>query len=308
MTSREDTNYGFALRTIPREPSTVTKNYFAPIATHVDEDDLKHDEDVIAQLSNWAHRVQTKSKKVPPAKKSQISHARSINVDEDRLDNILAEHRGFLDRQYELLEKLNLPRHGVTVSSENELNQALKDHPQLLAAMPCDPKSIKKAAKKMPDRMLLQEGEMWVMVDSGAGVPGIDVGKHCPELRHKLRDAVRKKRCVLADGSELMVDKEIDLLCKFGEHELPITYSQLPVSCPILSVRRIVRRGNRVMFTDDGGYIEHKVTGRRIDFVEREGVYFVKMKILGLVEDMPTPVCSCQALDAPSPDFHRQGK
>ena len=63
-------------------------------------------------------------------------------------------------------------------------------------------------------------------------------------------------------------------------HKVPITFSDLPVQCPILSVRKIVRRGNKVVFNLDGGYIKHKATGNKMYFVEREGVYFIKMKIL----------------------------
>ena len=33
------------------------------------------------------------------------------------------------------------------------------------------------------------------LMDSGAGVAGINTKKHCPHLLHKLRDARKKKRC-----------------------------------------------------------------------------------------------------------------
>ena len=49
------------------------------------------------------------------------------------------------------------------------------------------------------------------MVDSGAGVPGINVDKHCPQLRHKLCEATNKFKCVTANGGEMIVDKEIEL-------------------------------------------------------------------------------------------------
>ena len=77
-----------------------------------------------------------------------------------------------------------------------------------------------------------------------------------------------------------MIDKEIDIDCEFGDHKMSIVFADLPVQCPILSVRRKFKKGNRVIFNDGGGYIEHSVTRRRIDFVEREGVYFIKMNIV----------------------------
>ena len=36
-----------------------------------------------------------------------------------------------------------------------------------------------------------------------------------------------------------------------------------------------------MILNEHGGYILHKESGRQIPFVEREGVYFIKMKILG---------------------------
>ena len=78
----------------------------------------------------------------------------------------------------------------------------------------------------------------------------------------------------------MLIDKEIDIDCEFGDHKMTITFADLPVQCPILSVRRIIKKGNRVIFNDGGGYIEHTVTRRRIDFIEREGVYFIKMNLV----------------------------
>ena len=48
---------------------------------------------------------------------------------------------------------------------------------------------------------------------------------------------------------------------------------------PILSVRRVVKNKNRVLFEDEGGPTESKSTGMRIPFFEHEGVYVLKLKI-----------------------------
>ena len=62
---------------------------------------------------------------------------------------------------------------------------------------------------------------------------------------------------------------------------MAVNFADLPVQCPILSVRRIIRIRNDIVFTEAGGYIQHRTSRRKIDFVDREGVYFIKMKILG---------------------------
>ena len=80
-----------------------------------------------------------------------------------------------------------------------------------MTAMPANRKKMIKASKKAPDTHLLHEGEVWAMVDSDAGVPGMRVDKHRPQLRHKLREATKKFKCVTASGGEMVVDKEIEL-------------------------------------------------------------------------------------------------
>ena len=46
---------------------------------------------------------------------------------------------------------------------------------------------------------------------------------------------------------------------------------------PLGSVRRICEAGNRVMFDDDGSYIESKNTGKRTKFYKVKGVYLLRL-------------------------------
>jgi hypothetical protein len=176
----------------------------------------------------------------------------------------------------------NLPFTGV-ISSEKDLDKALQEHPALMTAMPTDRNNIIKGSKKVPNKMVLGDGECWAMMDAGPGVHGINAKEHCPHLLHALRGAAVRKTCITANGGEMICDSEIELKCETDGHTMNIKLSDLPVSCPILSVRRIVKKGNDVVFNDGGGYILHRQSKRRIEFVEREGVYFIRMKITGAV-------------------------
>ena len=77
----------------------------------------------------------------------------------------------------------------------------------------------------------------------------------------------------------MVVDKEIELNIELDGQPVTVKFSELPVQMPILSVRKIVKKGNRVVFQDQGGYIVNKNTGRKINFVDKNGVYFVRMKL-----------------------------
>ena len=61
------------------------------------------------------------------------------------------------------------------------------------------------------------------------------------------------------------------------DHILPM--DDLPLEMPILSVRKIVCKGNSVTFRDGGGHIKNVKTGKRLSFVERQGVYFNNVQV-----------------------------
>ena len=90
-----------------------------------------------------------------------------------------------------------------------------------------------------------------------------------------------------------------ELSVELDGQPVTIKLSELPVQCPILSVREIVKRGSMVVFRNQGGYIVHKVTGRKINFVENDGVYFVRMKC---------PECTTKDVETNEPGFSRPGR
>ena len=49
------------------------------------------------------------------------------------------------------------------------------------------------------------------------------------------------------------------------------------VSQALLSVRELTRRNNRVVFDEEGSYIEDKMTGEKMWLKEVNGMYMLKM-------------------------------
>ena len=49
------------------------------------------------------------------------------------------------------------------------------------------------------------------------------------------------------------------------------------VNKALLSVAKTVKMGNRVVFEDEGSYIEDKTTGERMYLEERGGMYMLKL-------------------------------
>ena len=63
----------------------------------------------------------------------------------------------------------------------------------------------------------------------------------------------------------MIVDNEIELNIELDGQPVTVKLSELPVQMPVLSVRKIVKKGNKVVFQDQGGYIGNRNTGRNIN-------------------------------------------
>ena len=61
----------------------------------------------------------------------------------------------------------------------------------------------------------------------------------------------------------------------------PVNFKDMEVELPILSVRKMVKRGNDVRFVPDGSTITHRDASRLIKFHGHEGVYFPKLTVAG---------------------------
>ena len=88
------------------------------------------------------------------------------------------------------------------------------------------------------------------MMDSGAGCNAADAKKEFGA--HRVQGARNKQQCVVADGTEITSNGicNVTALVEGEEHLIP--FEDLPVECPIISVRKVVKKGNIVKFKDGG--------------------------------------------------------
>ena len=127
------------------------------------------------------------------------------------------------------------------------------------------------------------------MMDSGAGCHAANAKKEFP--RHRRSKAKQIRRCVLANGDPMTSDETVAVKVDIQGEQHIINFDDLPVECPIISVRMIVHKGNRVVFEEKGGYIMNMISKKKLYFVEKHGVYFIKVDVI-----------------QPDEDFHRLGR
>jgi hypothetical protein len=95
---------------------------------------------------------------------------------------------------------------------------------------------------------------------------------------------VNKGRCVIKGSVQGM--------------DLNMAFKDMETEVPILSVRKMVKKGNDVKFQKGGGTITNRATGRVLRFYEYDGVYFLKIEVNDPIA-CPDP--------ADNQDFPRQG-
>ena len=97
----------------------------------------------------------------------------------------------------------------------------------------------------------------------------------------KAVEAVNAKNDIflqMADGSRNphMGEKSFKAYTDQG-HLRHMTAAVTEVDDALLSVSKVVKAGNRVVFDDSGSYIEHKVTGEVTPLFEQRGLYKLKI-------------------------------
>ena len=83
-----------------------------------------------------------------------------------------------------------------------------------------------------------------------------------------------------ANGAKLanLGEKHFEVVTAEG-NPAAATFQVAEVTRPLCSVTRICDRGNRVVFTSEGGYIENTASGVKTGFSRRNNVYVMEMYV-----------------------------
>ena len=130
-------------------------------------------------------------------------------------------------------------------------------------------------------RAIAEEGE-WeeieMAVDSGATETVVIENM---VMSVEVRDGPASRRGVcyeVADGTTIpnLGEKKFTAVSEEGTTR-NITAQVCAVNKALLSVKKMARAGNRIVFDEDGSYVEDKVTGERMWMRDEGGMYMLKM-------------------------------
>ena len=113
-----------------------------------------------------------------------------------------------------------------------------------------------------------------VTIDSGAAENVLS--EECvPSVKTTPSEGSRARMNFLAANGDKIPnqgEKKLRVVTQEGL-ERSMLFQVAPVTKPLGSVSKICKKGHRVVFDDDGSYIENKITGEYMNLREKNGVY-----------------------------------
>ena len=257
----------------------------------LEEDDDEPDE-MVKFMNNFAHRVQLGKKQ-----------AQKLRKPKEDIDAVLKEFKN------------NSAQKDKTVVVQQARDLDAPEVRRIVKPLPDDPREIDRLAKLCPrDVAELEEGEIWVLWDTGASCSAMKVNRDCPQYSHLVTST---KASSSGQGAESACggsikergEVSIDLLIGGEYHRMPVR--DMDVSMPIASGRSCVESGdNYALLHRHGGIIKNVVSGKEIKLYGRQGVFFFKARVLppGSIDDsVQLPFMTSLNGRSPSSPFVRLG-
>ena len=247
----------------------------------VDVPEQEYDADMMQSLNNWAAKVHVK----PHKKKKTSAVAKEIAKDCQYIQSAVKAE-------------------GLTVKNDKDISKA--EH--LIKPLPYGRKEIAKVAKKLNNNIHLEADEMLVMIDSGSFTHAADCDRESAlqALSQFIKAPTPAEQAEIAETACGGILKKLGTLkvnALVDGETVAIKFDHRRVKVPILSVRRLCKDGNYCVIHKKGGFIFNEATGKRIKFMELNGVYYMRLKVVAPSDQQPDE----PAIDAPPQPFARQG-
>ena len=183
--------------------------------------------------------------------------------------------------RFEYVAQPSPPPANFMLCTDKNLDLFLLKNPKI-AAIPAAVDRLKKLLKDMPTELRCQDGEVLCLVDSGATINAAWIDRHFPSYSHLVQPteaSLRGDGARTACGQELLNKGRCVVHGKAQGTSLNMAFKDMETEVPIISVRKMVKKGNDVQFGAGGGTITNRSTGRRLRLYEHDGVYFLKINV-----------------------------
>ena len=134
---------------------------------------------------------------------------------------------------------------------------------------------------------------MLLLMDSGATIHAGEIKKYFPQYSRSIKRSRAQDMgatATSAGGHALKYEGKCRIDGDVEGMPISVMLNNMKVDIPILSVRKLVKDGFDICFTESGGYIKARDDGKKVQLIEADGAYWLKMKVNPPDDPMGEPV------------------
>ena len=199
---------------------------------------------------------------------------------------------------------------GNVMACLNAFAHAVKSGPKLSQrqrkAQPGPPRLTKKQIQdivhktasgqiKLPDLQPLHDDDLtsvWALLDAGSAVHVVEFAKHLPGIKIRESKAQRHGVKYLCAGGARIPNKG-EGVAKFQTEDgqdKSMVFQNAEVGMPVMSTNGVAVDWNaEITYGADKGHVTMLANGKRTNFIMRDGVYFIEMRVPRKVAQEPPP-------------------
>ena len=191
------------------------------------------------------------------------------------------------------------------ISSVEDLEKAIKANPRF-GTVPASTKKLNRALRRPLAEINLENDEILALIDTGATVHAADSEVHFKDYVDQVRPTPSSRRgdgAVTAGGHLLPNKGKFTVHAIADGQDVSIPFNDMKVQMPILAVKKMMKKGTKMLLEEDGGVLYNSRTQQRLNFIEHSGLWFMKLK----VKPPPGSRDADESLGDQPMDFHRRG-
>ena len=204
-----------------------------------------------------------------------------LSEDDDDVEDEISDDMISQFSRWAKVRKAKKPKKVIQIASIKQLEDHVANNDNI-KKLPDSTKKLKKMLKKLPEDIELANDEVLALIDTGSHIHAADVDVHFPDYVNHVRESSAQRRgatATTAGGHQLSNKGKFTVSAIAGDHQVKIPFNNMKVQLPILSVREMMDKESSVLIEDDTGVISNKKTQQSINFVVRDGLWFMKLKV-----------------------------
>ena len=141
---------------------------------------------------------------------------------------------------------------------------------------------MNRALRRPLAEIQLENDEILALIDTGATVHAADSEIHFRDYAGHVKQTPASRRgdgAVTAGGHLLENRGKFTVKALADGQDVENPFVDMKVQMPILAVKKMIKKGTKMLIEEDGGTLFNSRTNQRLNFLEHSGLWFMKLKV-----------------------------